>query len=104
LASLAARPGATRRVNFQRPIDVVIRYDMVVVERSEIFVFPDIYARNSLHTENVYQALLAAGYNISKVQHEDVRRFVEKARGTKVPLIVKLDEVFGGQLALNRAT
>jgi murein L,D-transpeptidase YcbB/YkuD len=104
LASLVERPGATRRVNFQTPIEVVIRYDMVVVERSEIFVFPDIYARKSLHTENVYQALLAAGYDISEVRHEDVRRFVDSARDLKVPLIVKLDEAFGGRLALNSPT
>ncbi len=100
LEALIARPGATRRVNFQTPVDVTIRYDVVEVVRSEIFAYPDIYGRNNLHTENVYQALLAAGYDISNVRHDDVRAFVDRARGVKVPLIVKLDEVFGDTLAM----
>lgn len=100
LEALASRPGSTRRVDFQTPIEVSIRYDMVTVERSEIYAYPDIYGRNSLHTENVYQALLAAGYDVSGLDHQDVRDFVESARGLKVPLIVKLDEVFGESLAL----
>ncbi len=100
LEALAARPGATRRVNFETAVDVTIRYDMVEVQRSEIFVYPDIYGRDNLHTENVYQALMAAGYDVSKVRHEDVREFVDKSRGSKVPLIVRLDEAFGNTLAL----
>jgi murein L,D-transpeptidase YcbB/YkuD len=97
---ILSRPTTTRRVNFRNDVQVVIRYDPVVVERAEIFAYPDFYSRNAIHTEGVYQALLAAGYDISTVDHEDVRKFVERARGTKAPLVLKLDEVFSGRLAL----
>jgi murein L,D-transpeptidase YcbB/YkuD len=90
----------TRRVDFRNPVDVVIRYDAVVVEGSEIFVYPDIYEYGAIHTESVYQALLAAGYDVSRVDHQDVRQFVERAKGHKAPYVVKLEEVFGRSLAL----
>ncbi|HUE96298.1 MAG TPA: L,D-transpeptidase [Longimicrobiaceae bacterium] len=98
LARLAARPGPTRRVNFQQEIEVVIRYDPVEVVGSEIFAYPDIYNRTAVHTEGVYQALLHAGYDVAAVDHDDVRRFVERARGQKAPVVMKLDEVFNGRL------
>jgi murein L,D-transpeptidase YcbB/YkuD len=97
---ILARAGTTRRVNFQDEIEVVVRYDPIVIENSEIFAFPDIYARNAIHTENVYQALISAGYDVSTVDHEDVRRFVERARDQKAPVVMKLDEAFNGRLAL----
>jgi murein L,D-transpeptidase YcbB/YkuD len=97
---ILSRPSATRRVNFRSDVEVVIRYDPVVVERGEIFAYPDIYSRNAIHTESVYQALLAAGYDVSGVSHDEVRTFVERARGTRAPLVLKLDEVFSTQLAL----
>jgi len=100
LERLAARPGATRRVNFQEQIEVVIRYDVVVVEGSEIFAYPDVYSRNAIHTESVYQALMAAGYDVSGVRSADVRRFVDQAKDQKAPLVMKLEDVFGGSLAL----
>lgn len=100
LDRLASRPGGTQRVNFRSEIEVVIRYDPVVVDRSEIFAYPDIYDRDAIHTESVYQALLSAGYDVSQVDHNDVRRFVESARGQKAPVIGKLDDVFGGRLAI----
>lgn len=95
LARLAARPGATRRVDFRNAIDVTVRYDPVEVQGSEIYVHPDIYGRNALHTESVYQALMRAGYDISALDSDEVRRFVERARGQKVPLITRVDEAFG---------
>src|SRR5690606_38306903 len=84
----------------QKEIEVVIRYDPIVVERNEIFAYPDIYNMNAVHTENVYQALIAAGYDVSSVDHEDVRRFVERAHGQRAPVVMKLDEAFNGRLAL----
>jgi murein L,D-transpeptidase YcbB/YkuD len=100
LDRILSRPTDTRRVNFRSEIEVVIRYDPVVVERSEIFFYPDIYGYNAIHTESVYQALLAAGYDVSEVDHGDVRRLVEESRGHRAPVILKLDEAFGGKLAL----
>jgi murein L,D-transpeptidase YcbB/YkuD len=100
LDRILSRPTDTRRVNFRSEIEVVIRYDPVVVERSEIFFYPDIYGYNAIHTESVYQALLAAGYDVSEVDHADVRRLVEESRGHRAPVVLKLDEAFGGKLAL----
>jgi murein L,D-transpeptidase YcbB/YkuD len=100
LDRILARPTATRRVNFRNEIEVVVRYDPIVVEKSEIFAHPDIYGRNAIHTENVYQALMAAGYDVSAVDPADVRRFVDRARGHRVPFVLKLEEAFGGRLAL----
>lgn len=100
LERLTARPGPTRRVNLQRPVDVTIRYDPVVVEGSEIFAYPDIYNRKAIHTEGVYQALLSAGYDVSQVNHDDVRRYVDRVQGQKAPVVIKLDEAFGGRLAV----
>jgi murein L,D-transpeptidase YcbB/YkuD len=97
---ILARPSQTRHVNFRNEIEVVIRYDPVVVEKGEIFAYPDIYNRNAVHSESVYQALVAAGYDVSKVEHTDVRRFVDRARGLRAPLVVKLDEAFGSTLAM----
>jgi murein L,D-transpeptidase YcbB/YkuD len=97
---ILARPSQTRHVNFRDQIEVVIRYDPVVVEKGEIYAFPDIYNRNAIHPEGVYQALVSAGYDVSNVDHADVRRFVDGARGKKVPVIAKLDDVFGSALAL----
>ena len=100
LEALAARPGATRRVNFETAVDVTIRYDMVEVQRSEIFVYPDIYGFKALHTEGVYQALLRAGYDIANVDHAEARRFVDSARGERAPVVARLDEVFSSEIVL----
>lgn len=100
LGRLTARPGPTRRVNLQHGVEVTIRYDPLVVEGSEIFAYPDIYNRKAIHTEGVYQALLAAGYDVSQVDHDDVRRFVDEVRGQKAPVVMRLDEAFGGRLAI----
>ena len=100
LARLSARWGNPRRVDFRQKIEVVLRYDPVVVENSEILAYPDIYGRKAIHSESVYQALMAAGYDVSRVDHVDVRRFVDRAQGLKAPLVLKLDDVFKGKLAI----
>lgn len=101
LERLASRPGPTQRVNFRADIEVVIRYDPVVVRGAEIFAFPDIYERGALHSEAVYQALLAAGYDVSDVDYADVRRFVDNARGQRAPVVMKLDDVFSGKVVIS---
>jgi murein L,D-transpeptidase YcbB/YkuD len=99
LERILSRPSVTRRVNFQRDVEVVIRYDPVVVERGEIFAYPDVYGYDALHSEGVYQALIAAGYDVATVSHDDVRSFIDRARGIRAPLVLPLEEVFGGRLA-----
>lgn len=97
---ILSRPGTTRRVNFTNEVEVVVRYDPIVVEHSEILVYPDIYNRRAIHTENVYQALMRAGYDVSRIDHDDVRRFVDRAQDQKAPLVLKLEDAFGDRLAL----
>lgn len=100
LNRLAARWGSTRRVNFRPDIPVTIRYDPVEVQGGEILVYPDVYDRNALHTESVYQALIRAGYDVSALDLADVRRFVEKAKGQKVPVVTRIDEAFEARIPL----
>jgi murein L,D-transpeptidase YcbB/YkuD len=102
LERIIDRPSDTRRINFREEIEVVIRYDAVAVEDDEIFVYPDIYNRNAVHTESVYQALISAGYDVSNVDFADVRRLVDSARGQKVPVVVEIDDAFRGRVALAR--
>jgi murein L,D-transpeptidase YcbB/YkuD len=96
-----SRPSSTtQRVNFQRDIEISIHYTPVVVERSEIFLYPDIYDRNAIHSESVYQALVSAGYDVSDVDYDDVRRLVDRARGQKAPIVLQLEEAFSSGLAM----
>ncbi len=96
-----ARPSSnTQRVNFRSEIGINIHYTPVVVDRSEIFIYPDIYDRNSIHSESVYQALMLAGYDVSEVEYDDVRRLVDRAKGQRAPVVLKLEDAFRGGLAL----
>lgn len=100
LDRLTARFGSNQRVNFQSGIDLTVRYDAIVVENGEIFVYPDIYERNAINSEAVYQALLAAGYDVRNLAPADVRSYIEDVKGQKVPVITKVDEAFTSGLAL----
>jgi murein L,D-transpeptidase YcbB/YkuD len=95
---ILANSRTTRRVNFRDRIDVVIRYDPVVVEDGRIRVYPDLYKRNAVHQEAVYQALLASGYDIRGLDQDAVRSFVESAKGRKSLYQVSLAEAFGDTL------
>jgi murein L,D-transpeptidase YcbB/YkuD len=94
-----SRPSSnTQRVNFSGTIEINIRYDAVEVTGSEIFVYPDIYSMNRLHSESVYQALMRAGYSPDNIDYTEVRRLIDRAQGLKAPLVMKLDEVFSAGL------
>lgn len=89
------RSGRTRRVDFQRTIPLRIRYEPVEVAGGEIVVHPDVYRRNAVHTEGVYQALMAAGYDVSTVRVDDVRRLVARASGHDEVFKVDVEDTFG---------
>ena len=89
------RSGATRRVDFQETIPLRIRYEPVEVADGSIVVHPDVYGRNAVHPEGVFQALIAAGYDVSNVEWDDVRRLVERARGHDSVVTISLEEAFG---------
>jgi murein L,D-transpeptidase YcbB/YkuD len=99
---ILARPGTTRRVDFRRSIPVTVRYDVVSIEDGDVQIFPDIYGYKSLHTESVYQALMAAGYDISRIERDDVVRLVERGRKSKGTLTVKVEDAFGGSITAAR--
>lgn len=96
---ILARSGQTRRVNFQDSIPFIVSYNPIVVEDGVLRVYPDIYRRNAVHAEGVYQALLSAGYPTDALDYEDVRRVVESARTSKEPFSVRVEEAFGGAVA-----
>lgn len=97
------RSGRTRRVDFARGIPLTVRYDPVEVAGGEVRVFPDIYGRRAVHAESVYQALIAAGYDVAGVDHDDVRRLVERTRGVDAPVTIPVADAFGPQLVAARA-
>lgn len=89
------RSRQTRRVDFRSKIPFTVRYDPVVVDDGELRVYPDVYGRNAVHAEGVYQALMNAGYDVSTVQFQEVARFVRQARGHSDVYSTRVDEAFG---------
>lgn len=96
---ILSRSSQTRRVDFRSEIPLVIRYDPIVVENGKLLVYPDVYKRNAVHGEGVYQALLAAGYDVSAVDREEIQALVKRVRGRKTLYSVGVEEAFGAGLA-----
>src|SRR5690606_29115543 len=94
----------TRRVNFQESVPVTIRYDLVSVEDGAVNLYPDIYDYRSLHAEAVFQALMRAGYDVSRVSRSDVDRLIERGRGIDKRLSLTVEEAFGSEVAATRST
>lgn len=69
---ILAQSRNTRVSHLQDSITLVVRYQPVVVEGEELAVYPDIY-RRGIPAEAVYQALLAAGYDVSGITLQEVR-------------------------------
>ncbi len=92
IRSILARPSATRWVGFRAPVPLTIRYEPVVVEGGELRVYKDVYKRNAVHTEAVYQALLAAGYDVSGVSRDTVRALLARAQASRGTFAVDLEE------------
>jgi hypothetical protein len=86
----------TRNATFQRPVELTIRYDPVVVQGDELRIYPDVYRRNRVHVESVYQALLAAGYDADSVDRASVQRLVQSARGSNRVVTRRVSETFAG--------
>jgi murein L,D-transpeptidase YcbB/YkuD len=99
---ILAQPKTTRHVRFGQAVPFVIRYAPVVVVNGEMHVYPDVYRRNAVHSESVYQALLAAGYEVHGVDRRAVADLLERAKRSKGTLRVRVDEVFGKGVAVTR--
>jgi murein L,D-transpeptidase YcbB/YkuD len=96
---ILARSGTTRRVNFNDSIPLVVRYDLFEADDKVIRVYPDVYGYKRMHSEGVYQALLAAGYDVRNVDGDAVQRLVERARRSKAPFSVPVKDALGVELA-----
>lgn len=99
---ILARPTQTRRVDFQEEIPFTVTYNPVVVEDGKLRVYPDVYRRNAVHSEGVYQALLHAGYDVDAVSFEAVSRVVKQARESEGSFSIDLGEAFGEEIASAR--
>ncbi|HEX2092475.1 MAG TPA: L,D-transpeptidase [Longimicrobiaceae bacterium] len=102
IPSILARPRNTRYASFRSPVPLSIRYEPVVVENGELRIYPDVYRRGRIHTEAVYQALLAAGYDPSALDRAAVRDLLARARSTRGVFVVNLDEGLGVKRAAAR--
>lgn len=98
---ILANSRSTRWVGFGAPVPLRIRYEPVVVENGELRIYPDVYKRSAVHSEGVYQALLAAGYAVDGIDRGTIREVLQRASASKTrPFKVSIEEAFGGRVAL----
>jgi murein L,D-transpeptidase YcbB/YkuD len=90
----------TSTARFRQTIPLAIRYDPIVVDGSDIRIYPDLYARSAVHPEAVYQALLAAGYDIGSVDRAEVRALLKRAESRKGIYKVAVADVFSSAALL----
>ena len=90
---ILAQSRTTRVSRLEDSVTLVIRYDPVVVEDEVLAVYPDIY-RRGIHTESVYQALLAGGFDVSGVTPREVSALLGRVRGAAKVVRVPLREAF----------
>ena len=64
---------------FRRPVPLRIRYDVAEVRDGELVLYPDLYRWGRLHAEAVYQALLAAGYDVRGLPRAAVQSVLDHA-------------------------
>lgn len=94
----------TRWVGFSAPVPLRIRYEPVVVEGGQLRIYPDVYKRNAIHSEGVYQALLGAGYSVANLDRGAIRDLLKRAATAKTrPFTVSVEEAFGGRVAMGAA-
>lgn len=90
---ILAQSRTTRVSRLQDSVTLIVRYQPVVVEGEDLSVYPDIY-RRGIHTEAVYQALLAGGYDVSGVTPQEVSALLGRVRGGAEVVRVPLREAF----------
>jgi murein L,D-transpeptidase YcbB/YkuD len=92
---ILARPTQTRNSTFRAPVALTIRYEPIVVANGEMKIYPDVYSRGRIHTEGVYQALLAAGYDAAAVERAAIREVLRRAQGASGVYSVRVSDAFG---------
>jgi murein L,D-transpeptidase YcbB/YkuD len=91
---ILAQPRNTRTVRFQKPVEVVIRYEPIVVENGELRIYPDIYRYNRIHGEGVVQALMGAGYSVDGLDRKAVNELLARAARQKGTFRISVVEAF----------
>jgi hypothetical protein len=95
IRAVLARPTVTRNSTFRSQVPLEITYQPVVVRDGELRIYRDVYKRNRIHTEGVYQALITAGYDVSSLDRSAVNDLVARARQAKGVFKVGLSETLG---------
>lgn len=96
ITAILAKPTVTRNSTFRAPVPLTIRYEPITVSNGEIRIYKDVYKRGWIHSEGVYQALLAAGYDPSRIDRGAVRDLLDRARKQqKGVFVASLDQEFG---------
>lgn len=95
IPAILARPTATRNSTFRSPVPLEISYQPVVVRDGELRVYRDVYRRGRIHAEGVRQALMAAGYDVSRLDPAALRGVVAQAREAKGVFKVAIAEALG---------
>jgi murein L,D-transpeptidase YcbB/YkuD len=93
IARVLRNQGNTTRSSIRAPIPLVVRYDPVEVVDGELVIYPDIYERNRIHTESVFQALAAAGVETTGLSLGAVREMLERLSPVEETVRVPLGEV-----------
>jgi murein L,D-transpeptidase YcbB/YkuD len=91
---ILAQSRTTRTIRFENPVEVVIRYDPIVVEDGTLRIYPDIYKYGRIHVEGVYQAMLVAGYDVNGLDRGAVRDLLAQASRQKGTFTAKVADVF----------
>jgi len=102
IAGILAKPTVTRHSAFRAPVPLHLRYEPVVVANGELRIYRDFYKRGRVHAEAIYQALLAAGYEVEGIERSALREMSAQAGRAKGTFVVKLSDAFGGKLAASR--
>jgi len=97
IRGILARPTNTRHSTFRSPVALDITYEPVVIRDGELRVYRDVYKRSRIHSEGVYQALIAAGYDVSTLDRSAVNDVVARARQAKGVYKVAVTEALGVQ-------
>ncbi|HEU4595314.1 MAG TPA: L,D-transpeptidase [Pyrinomonadaceae bacterium] len=94
-----ARGDGERRVlRLEEPLPVDINYDTEVVEGGVLYVYPDVYDRETNTVERLREDLRAAGVDVSKLDDETLRQMIVRANMSE-KFVVRIND-FGRGRAL----
>jgi hypothetical protein len=91
IEKLAVRRGKTRSLQLERFVPVEIRYDIAVVERGRLIVYPDIYRRYTAETllGAVLRIFEGSGSDSVALDSARVRALLANAGGQRVSVAIE---------------